>query len=69
MNCQFSDIVVLETAMSWYSSMNGVIEELTPEQIADMTEIGDMLEEIGLLSIDDQIHAIKEAVKEIKDRE
>ena len=69
MSCQFSDIIVTETAMSWYSSMSGVMDELTPEQIAEMVEVGELLEEIGPLSIDDQIHAIKEALQEIKDRE
>ena len=69
MNCEFNDILVLSMAFDWYAGLDVSIGTLTPEQIIEMEEIGVMLEEIGQLSIGEQIHAIHEAVKEIKDRQ
>jgi hypothetical protein len=69
MNCEFSDILVLSMAFDWYSELDGARSSLTPEEIIQMEEIGAMLEEIGPLSVNDEIHAIYEAVKEIKDRQ
>ena len=68
MNCEFSDILVLSMATDWYTELDGVRDSLTPEEIIQMEEIGVMLEEIGPLSVGDEIHAIYEAVKEIRDR-
>jgi len=69
MSCEFTDILVLSMATDWYTELDGVRDSLTPEEIIQMEEIGVMLEEIGPLSVNDEIHAIYEAVKEIKDRQ
>ena len=68
MNCEFNDILVLSMATDWYLRLDMARDSLTPEEIIQMEEIGVMLEEIGPLSVNDEIHAIHEAVKEIKDR-
>ena len=69
MNCEFNDILVLSMATDWYLRLDMARDSLTPEEIIQMEEIGVMLEEIGPLSVGDEIHAIYEAVKEIKDRQ
>ena len=68
MSCEFTDILVIAMAFDWYSELDGARSSLTPEEIVQMEEIGVMLEEIGPLSVSDEIEAIYEAVKEIKDR-
>ena len=68
MSCEFSDILVLSMATDWYLKLDVARDSLSPEEIIQMEEIGVMLEEIGPLSVGDEIHAIYEAVKEIKDR-
>lgn len=68
MNCTFNDILVLRMAEDYYSSLESVPGMASPEQIAEIEEIGAMLEEIGPISADEEISAIKEAVKEIRDR-
>lgn len=69
MSCEFTDILVIAMAFDWYSELDGARDSLTPEEIIKMEEIGAMLEEMGPLSVGDEIHAIHEAVKEIKDRQ
>ena len=69
MSCEFNDILVLSMATDWYMNLDGGRNLLTPEEIIQVEEIGVMLEEIGPLSAGDEIHAIYEAVKEIKDRQ
>ena len=69
MSCEFSDILVLSMATDWYLKLDVARDSLTPEEIVQMEEIGVMLEEMGPLSVGDEIHAIHEAVKEIKDRQ
>ena len=69
MSCEFNDILVLSMATDWYLKLDVARDSLTPEEIVQMDEIGVMLEEIGPLSVGDEIHAIHEAVKEIKDRQ
>ena len=69
MSCEFNDILVLSMAADWYMNLDGGRNLLTPEEIIQVEEIGVMLEEIGPLSVSDEIHAIHEAVKEIKDRQ
>ena len=69
MSCEFNDILVLSMATDWYMNLDVGRNLLTPEEIIQMEEIGVMLEEIGPLSVNDEIHAIYEAVKEIKDRQ
>ena len=69
MSCEFSDILVLSMATDWYLKLDVARDSLSPEEIIQMEEIGVMLEEIGPLSVNDEIHAIYEAVKEIKDRQ
>jgi len=69
MSCEFNDILVLSMAADWYLRLDMARDSLTPEEIIQMEEIGAMLEEIGPLSAGDEIHAIYEAVKEIKDRQ
>ena len=68
MNCEFNDILVLSMATDWYLKLDVARDSLSPEEIIQMEEIGVMLEEIGPLSVGDEIHAIYEAVKEIRDR-
>ena len=69
MSCEFNDILVLSMATDWYLKLDVARDSLTPEEIVQMDEIGVMLEEMGPLSVGDEIHAIHEAVKEIKDRQ
>jgi len=69
MSCEFNDILVLSMATDWYLKLDVARDSLTPEEIVQMEEIGVMLEEMGPLSVGDEIHAIHEAVKEIKDRQ
>lgn len=69
MSCEFTDILVISMAFDWYTGLDDMRGSLTPEEIIQMEEIGAMLEEIGPLSVGDEIHAIYEAVKEIKDRQ
>ena len=69
MSCEFNDILVLSMATDWYLKLDVGRDSLTPEEIVQMEEIGVMLEEMGPLSVGDEIHAIHEAVKEIKDRQ
>ena len=69
MSCEFSDILVISMAFDWYIGLDDMRGSLSPEDIVLMEEIGAMLEEIGPLSVSDEIHAIHEAVKEIKDRQ
>ena len=69
MSCEFNDILVLSMATDWYLKLDVARDSLSPEEIIQMEEIGVMLEEIGPLSVGDEIHAIHEAVKEIKDRQ
>ena len=68
MSCEFNDILVLSMATDWYLKLDVARDSLSPEEIIQMEEIGVMLEEIGPLSVGDEIHAIYEAVKEIRDR-
>ena len=69
MSCECNDILVLSRATDWYLKLDVARDSLTPEEIVQMEEIGVMLEEMGPLSVGDEIHAIHEAVKEIKDRQ
>lgn len=68
MNCVFNDILVLRMAEDYYSSLESVTGIVSPEQRVQIEEIGAMLKEIGPIPADEEISAIKEAVKEIRDR-
>ncbi len=69
MSCEFNDLLVLRMAADWLSVYPTVSWELTPEEVLMMEEIASMVEEIGQPPMSEQIHAVHEAVKEIKDRE
>ena len=68
MSCEFNDILVLSMATDWYLKLDVARDSLTPEEIVQMEEIAVMLEEMGPLSVGDEIHAIHQALKEINDR-
>tara|TARA_Y100000310_G_C20179112_1_gene577288 strand:+ start:369 stop:578 length:210 start_codon:yes stop_codon:yes gene_type:complete len=68
MSCEFNDLLVLEMVMEWFSVYPAVAGDLTPEEVLKMEEIGSMIEEIGRPPMNEQIDAVYEAVKEIRDR-
>lgn len=68
MSCEFNDLLVLSMAADWLSVYPAVAGELTPEEVLRMEEIASMVEEIGQPPMNEQIDAVYEAVKEIRDR-
>jgi len=68
MSCEFNDLLVLRMAVDWLFVYPAVAGELTPEEVLRMEEISSMVEEIGQPPMNEQIDAVYEAVKEIRDR-
>lgn len=68
MSCVFNDITVVERVAELVTSIGQLGDILSPEQIAELEAIGEILDSITPLSIDDQLNAIREALEEIRDR-
>lgn len=68
MSCVFNDITVVEKVSELVASIGQLEGILSPAQVTELEAIGEILNSITPLSIDDQMNAIREALEEIRDR-
>ena len=68
MSCVFNDITVIEKVTDMVSTIGQIEGFLSPAQATELAAIGEILDSITPLSIDDQLSAIREALEEIRDR-
>jgi len=68
MSCVFNDITVVEKVTELVSAIGQLGDILSPAQITELAAIGEILDSVTPLSIDDQLNAIREALEEIRDR-
>lgn len=69
MSCTFDDIIVREWVSELVVSIDQIGDMLTAEQRQELADIGVLLESLPPMSIDDQLHAMREALEEIRDRD
>ena len=68
MSCVFNDITVIDKVSELVASIGQLEGILSPAQVTELAAIGEILDSITPLSIDDQLSAIREALEEIRDR-
>ena len=68
MSCVFNDITVIDKVSELVSAIGQIEGFLSPAQATELAAIGEILDSITPLSIDDQMNAIREALEEIRDR-
>ena len=69
MSCTFNDITLRERVTELVGAIDQIGDTLTSEQQQELADIGVLLESLPPMSIDDQLHAMREALEEIRDRE
>lgn len=69
MSCKFSDITTRERIAELVGAMDQLSDTLTAEQLSELATIGEILDTLPPMSIDDQLHAIRDALEEIASRE
>ena len=69
MSCTFNDITLRERVTELVGAIDQIGDTLTSEQQQELADIGVLLDSLPPMSIDDQLHAMREALEEIRDRE
>ena len=69
MSCTFNDITLRERVTELVGAIDQIGDTLTSEQQQELADIGVLLESLPPMSIDDQLHAMREALEEIRDRD
>ena len=69
MSCTFSDITLRERVTELVMVIDQVGDTLTAEQRQELADIGVLLDSLPPISVDDQLHALREGLEEIRDRE